>query len=328
MGQHSALTWLHTYGRRYPSAWDAYARLLNDPPMEWPQWCWCPLAGTYAVLSQGTERSLSTEEARDVGPLGALAAWRATQGIYRVHPTLLRELLDTPVLGEIPPAVLERLPEWCVYVETPGHRLWTLDLAGYWAYLEHDINTARRELRIVLDVVGVEQLGQVIIHLGGTLHDGLRAAVSEARVQALRAGQPDIAPSLAAINGQEVELGGLVSVLLYLCADEPEIEGRVPLPPKTALTKKGRVIMPTAARPLVHECGYRLGARLDAALQAASESDSGTGTKIAPHVRRAHWHSYWMGPRDGERRASLRWLSPMLVGGAPETAVVRPVGAP
>jgi hypothetical protein len=233
------------------------------------------------------------------------------------------------MVGEIPPAVLERLPEWSVYVETPGHRLWSLELAGYWAYLESDISAARSELRLILDVVGANRLGQVIVHLGGTLVDGVRAAVREARVQALRAGQPDVAPSLAGVDEQNLaELGGLVSVLLYLCADEPEIDGRVPLPPKVARTKKGRSILPTPARPLVHECGYRMGARLDAALLAASEHADGTGAKVAAHVRRAHWHAYWLGPRDGERRVSLRWLSPILVGGAPETAVVRPVGEP
>jgi hypothetical protein len=214
-------------------------------------------------------------------------------------------------------------------VETPGHRLWTLELAGYWAYLECDSNTGRRELRLVLDIIGAERLGHIIVHLGSTLIDGLRAAVAEARVQALRTGQPEIAPSLAGVDERQLaELGGLLSVLLYLCADEPEIDGLVPMPPKVARTKKGRAILPTPARPLVHECGYRLGARLDAALHAASEHADGTGTKVAAHVRRAHWHAYWTGPRDGERRLSLRWLSPMLVGGAPETAVVRPVGDP
>ena len=33
-----------------------------------------------------------------------------------------------------------------------------------------------------------------------------------------------------------------------------------------------------------------------------------------PHWRRAHWHSYWTGPRDGERIARLKWIPPIPVG--------------
>jgi hypothetical protein len=38
------------------------------------------------------------------------------------------------------------------------------------------------------------------------------------------------------------------------------------------------------------------------------------GTKAA-HWRRGHWHRYWIGPRDGERKLEPRWVKPMLVAG-------------
>lgn len=323
MSQHRALTWLHSYGRRYPWAWEAYARLLADPPMQWPPWCWCPLAGAYAVISRGAK--CTTGEAADVGILGALAAWRATQGIYRVHPTLLAELLATPISGDVPVDVLQRLPEWCVYVETTSHTLWGLPMHGFWAYLEYDSETARRELRLVVDI-GEDRLGQIVIHLGGSLLHGLTQAVSEARIRALRSGHPHLAPSLGsapelAANG----VAGIVSVLLYLCADDAEIDDRREPPPKVVRGAK-RPIMPAAKAPVLHPTGVRLGSALDAARARAEHAD-GTGSAMAPHVRRAHWHTYWTGPREGERRASVRWLSPILVGfaDAPSEPTVRPV---
>lgn len=323
MTQHRALEWLHLYGRRYPWAWESYARLLADPPAQWPSWCWCPLAGAYAVISRGEAPPLTTA---DVSALGALAAWRATQGIYRVHPTLLAELLATPISGDLPTETLLRLPEWCVYIETPGHVLWGEPLHGYWAHLEHDVQTARRELRIVLDI-DARELAPVLMHLGGSLQDGLALAVRESRVQALRTGHAAIAPSFSATEIQRITAGlsGLVSVLLYLCADEAEIDDLREPPPKVVRGAK-RLILPAARAPVVHETGVRLGSALDAARARAERAD-GTGAAVTPHVRRAHWHAYWTGPRDGERRISLRWLSPILVGfeGAPEEATVRPV---
>ena len=37
---------------------------------------------------------------------------------------------DTPVEGDIPCEVLHRLPEWCVYVETPGMTAFQAPLHG------------------------------------------------------------------------------------------------------------------------------------------------------------------------------------------------------
>lgn len=328
LAQHRAVQWLHLYGRRYPSAWQDYARLLADPPEPWPSWCYCPLAGSYAVLSQGGE--CTAEQAADVGPLGALAAWRPTQGIYRFHPALLDELIATTVSGELPAEVLKRLPAWCVYVETPQRTLWGLPLHGFFAFLEYDVNEHREELRLGFDIGSELEAGtplaQCVVHLGGTLEEGIRAAVRTARVQALRGGLADRAPSLVGIDGFD-EIGGLVSLVLYLCAEDAEIEERRPLPAPVVHGKK-RAICPAAKAPLVHPCGYRVGSALElgrAKLRHAG--GTGDGSSITPHVRRAHWHRYWTGPRDGERRIALRWLSPILVAlkDVPTEATVIPV---
>lgn len=333
--QHRAVSWLHTYGRRYPRAWELYARLLDDPPCTWAPWCWCPIAGAFAVISEGRER-ITSEEAADLGPLAALAAWRATQGIYRFHPALLAELLDTPIAGDLPTEVLTRMPAWCVYVETAGALIWGLPLRGFFAFLEDDVNTGRRELRLVLDYEGsdaMERPGQLVVHLGGTFAEGIAAAVREARIQALRDGRGAEAPALGPGGADEAAraFGGLLSLLVYLCADEAEVTPRVVLPPKVVKGKK-RPILPVAKAPVIHETGARLGARLifaRARYAREDEADAATGMSVRPHVRRAHWHHYWTGPRDAERRLVLRWLSPILVGlddDAPSEATVRPVG--
>ena len=48
-----------------------------------------------------------------------------------------------------------------------------------------------------------------------------------------------------------------------------------------------------------------------------------------PHVRRAHWHGFWSGPRESDaRKLSLKWLPPIqdnLDLGDDLPAVVRPV---
>ena len=37
----------------------------------------------------------------------------------------------------------------------------------------------------------------------------------------------------------------------------------------------------------------------------------GTGRSVRPHVRRAHWHHYWVG--EGRTRLEVRWIEPTFV---------------
>ena len=58
--------------------------------------------------------------------------------------------------------------------------------------------------------------------------------------------------------------------------------------------------------------GFRMGAALRAYKRNKASSERHGGT-IRPHMRRAHWHHYWVGPRDGDRRRIVKWLPPIEV---------------
>ena len=80
----------------------------------------------------------------DVARLAALGAWRVTQGIYRFDPDLYLAIIETSVDGDLPHDVLYRMPEWCVYVETPGMLWLGVQLHGFFAHLESDAKSSRR----------------------------------------------------------------------------------------------------------------------------------------------------------------------------------------
>ena len=269
----------------------------------WPDWCYCPLAASYAVVSGGSDRPLSPAEASEISELGALAAWRPTQGIYRYDPTLLAELLAADLSGDIPTEVLHRLPEWCVYVELGG----ATDLRGFFAHLEWDAGDGREELRLLLDYE--HRLLGIPIHLGGTVEEGLRRFGREAAAQHAMRSDTQVSSSLYDGVVQLADtVSGLVSLVLYLCSTEPDIDGES-LRPVAVRGPRG-VRHEPPPRPTVRETGHRIGA----ALRRARSQSTGAGTTPATHVRRAHWHTYWVGPRDNARR-ELRWISPTLVGG-------------
>jgi hypothetical protein len=285
---------------------------------DWADWCFLPLSGTYAIVSKG-KTIQSPHQAQHIGILGALAAWRVTQGIYRFDPTTFDAIWKTPVTGDIPTEVLFHLPEWCVYIPTPDQTWQGATLNGFFAHLEHDMNDRRIELRLVLDVTESfgDQLLVMPIHLGkGGVAAGVEAMLKEASHQFPVSVQT---PEVEAQNLSN-DVSPLVSLVLYLCSQAAEIKEagngkRVPSHPKPLKTKKGMRIFPPN-QPTRWEVGYRLGAALRQAL-LEHEPGEATGTHASPrpHIRRAHWHSFWVGKRDqpNARSVTLKWLPPIPV---------------
>ncbi len=318
--EHRARGHLIAAGQIYPGCWkqlDGFRQARGKDLPYWPDWCYLPLAASYAVVSAdaGTER-ISPLRSGDVGRIGALAAWRPTQGIYRFDETLYQALIDTPISGDLPVDVLMHLPEWCVYIETPGLTIDDDTLDGFFAHLEWDANTQRQELRLLLDITKPDGylLLPVPIHLTGTLREGIEAASIEAQRQAWRLKRPDIGDILKEIPALPFE--PLVSLLLYLCVEEVDFggEGR-PEHPQPKRTKKGWRLFP-AKSVRQWDVGVRLGTALRRATSAAETADSeGSRHRPRPHVRKAHWHSFWTGPKDDtdQRKIRVKWLPPIPV---------------
>lgn len=335
--------------RDYPGAWQALDAFRADKGRnglpDWPAWCYLPMAAAYAVVSGCGAGRVSIDRAGDVARMAALSAWRMTQGIYRFDPAVFEAVRDTPVDGDIPADVLYRLPEWCVYVETPGMQAFGGPLHGAWVHLEWDANDGRTELRLLLDTdVG---LHPIPLHLGRwSLAESLERMQAEAvrhgfgRVLSAQA-PGGVLPPDAAAGAMRPVVEPIVSLVLYLCSQAGEIGdgSRRPGNPEPKRTKRGWRLF-QADRPTTWDVGLRLGAALRRAYQA-EQTGSGGGEHAGPrpHIRRAHWHGFRSGPMkraDGsdiptaERRFDLRWLPPIAVAMGDATpadmpAVVRPV---
>lgn len=339
---------LEYYSRIYPSAWKQVDQFREGRGKElpfWPEWCFLPLAGAYAIVtaeatSQGID--ITSEKGmyifNDVGIIGTLAAWRPTQGVYRFDPDVYAAVVDTPITGDLPHNILFNLPEWCVYIETPGLEILGRPLYGFFAHLEQDANDGRKELRLVLDHTGPQDERPILmpqpIHLGPwPLLESIERVVREARAQADRLFNSDVDIPDEMPNVLEKSYMPMVSLLLYICSTNGEIgdgEHR-PKRPRSTKTKKGQRMFPPH-KVTTWDVGTRMGSALRKARQTVESPgtvDMTAGPHSSPraHVRRAHWHGYWIGPRDGEQKFILKWISPVLVGAAGEDlpVTIRPV---
>ena len=109
--------------KRYPEAISGIekVRLMKGREIpDWPYWCFFP-ESHWTMLFMGKQRSQFTREMwRYIQKRQVLGTWRYSKGIYSVHPALLNALTETSITDSLPMDVFLQLPEWCIYVRTPG----------------------------------------------------------------------------------------------------------------------------------------------------------------------------------------------------------------
>ncbi len=350
------LVLLREYSRDLPRAWrqlaDMRERRGKDLPW-WPDWCYVPIAGAIAVVTEGAPLPLGPAEkakmlAHPPAIVAALAAWRMTKGIYRFDPTLLEEVANMPLDGNLPAQVFLSLPEWCVYIETPGlvfravrHDISRVD--GFFAHLEYDVNHNRSELRLVLYMPDAGAQGftpwlPFPVHLG-------EWSVEEAVRRTFRAAQVDVWPLTPDEEGETVAgmaaaITPFINLVLYICSANADFGDERPTHPsqRPPADKKKKLV--AAEQPRIWDVGIRLGPALRRAQTTTSSSPTATERSQTsrasprPHWRRGHWHHYWTGPRSKpeERKLIVHWLPPIPVGipefDAPTPAVIRKIVRP
>ncbi|MFL5303058.1 MAG: hypothetical protein ACJ79R_22230, partial [Anaeromyxobacteraceae bacterium] len=169
--------------------------------------------------------------------------------------------------------------------------------------------------------------GAIPIHLGGTVEAGIASAVATAREAARVAGRAFADHArLAPPEALAAALAPMVNLTLYVCARNAEMRDAAgkrerPANPRPTKTSAGPRLFPPD-RPTTWDVGYRTGAALAAASASAGEPQGGTHASPRPHIRRAHWHHFWTGPRAGEREIALRWLPPIPVNVDDEHGIV------
>ncbi|MFM0465117.1 hypothetical protein PQR34_45185, partial [Paraburkholderia sediminicola] len=244
-----------------------------------------------------------------VNVLATLAGWRVTQGVYRFDPTLYNALIATPIEGKLPTELLSRLPEWTVYIETPGMRWVGEPLHGVFAQVG-DLHDGAEVLTLVAHTGGPDHaVSGVSIRLG---EETIEASLEAVYFRHAAKGMAVDADELATLHA----VPRIISLLLYLCSEAAEIGdgARRPVRPVPRKTKKGTRMFP-AERTAAWDVGMRLGAALRRTWNDEDRAGKVSGSMNAsprPHIRRAHWHTFLRGSRQNPKRI-LRWLFPMPI---------------
>lgn len=268
-----------------------------------------------------------------VRSLAAVGAWRFTQGVYCFDPTAYEAICATPPKGPLGAKNVEGPPDYCSYLVTPGLMIGAFPVRGAYVYLDFDFKRNCLGLCMTFDLDGQYLVFDIALN-SGTLEEALNIAMareiettSPGAAAALMASGPNTAKDLC----RAVET--VVSLYLYLCAQNADFGdgSERPAKPQPTRTKRGYRLFPPN-NPKIWTVGSRVGANLRAsrewAAQHAANEEQGIHSGPRPHFRRAHWHTYLVGPR--KSRSIHMWIHPCLVNcDNPEmlAATLRPVAS-
>lgn len=330
---------LRRYSQAFPLAWRQIASMRKDRGKAlpfWPDWCYCPIAASIAIVTDGVTR-LGPEEVAKIqeyppAAMAALAAWRITKGAYRFDESLLQELAKMPIEGDLPAEVFYQLPEWSIYIETPGMIYLDQEIAGFFASLEYDVNDNRQELRLLFVNEALSNI-PMPLHLGKwTLRESIDRAIIEGQRNFSVLGLNEQLPGDEERSYLADQLEPFLNLVIYICSVNADYgERERPRHPSQLPRRKGK--LPAAGEVRSWDIGVRVGTALKRTVSAggsAAESMVDGRRQPRSHYRRAHWHHFWVGPRDGERKLIVKWLPPIPVNVTDEDeknqpAVIKPV---
>lgn len=227
-----------------------------------------------------------------------MGAFRSTKYIIKPHPELEKELFATDLPQEIPTSALLKTPSWAMYLElgddikagtalAPLHGIFVANL------LEGGKPT--------LEMTGVGQgyaahTVSVYVNLGNDLK------VSDA-IATMQKNSPTRTVDERSLPVQMMRYA--LNMMLYMSSKEPDYNREQIRHPVPKPSLRG-FYYPEPKTTTEVGVGVRLGSALMQAKQQMTqyaESERKSGRTMPPHVRRAHYHAFRVGPRKIEGTA-------------------------
>lgn len=236
--------------------------------------------------------------------------WAANKQVYKFDADLELSLADSEKI-HLPVRILDRLPYYTFYLEFASDGIFCNNFHGAFVHI------VRKDTGYLVYIERIKEDGRVMF---GTL-----PLVAENNEDATflfsREHFPCDISSERNVDWREFGFF-LINALLYLCADNAEVQ-------ESAITKATykprKEIRNKFSEIRQWECGYRYGAEIrrkkiirekkDDLDKPVKKTDLRIRRSLPAHTRRAHWHHYWTGPRSGERKLILHWIAPVFVSG-------------
>ncbi len=323
--------WIRQLNRTYPNLWVDLRKVYADPGkiirpksggMELmksvPDWCIMPTLFPFLVLTDKYGEAYYLSHMDEIMTIASMYIWRASKGIYRFAPEIYEALTTQPLTGNVPNDCFYHLPEWAVYIETPGLSYERHPMDGFIAHLDYNLFSCGIDLQFAMFLHGNERPRMIALPLGeATLIDAMDR-VDE--VDNIFMHDNHRIRYIGTREEYRKTFSAMLQLVLYLCSEEPDM-------PEIEHPQKRRTACGGVRGPKETQV-WDVGVRISNAIRNyknrehyVQENDlsvaQGAHASPRPHVRSAHWHTYWTGPRDAHfprRKPVIRGLPPIPSG--------------
>lgn len=310
------------YNKHYPNCFNQVDDIRNNASDgDWNKdLCYIPIAATLSIMMQYKLVDISNTP----DELAALSAWRQDKQILVFDDDLAETLYKQADDLTLPVDVLLRLPYRCVFIQTSKTK--------FFVWIEHDYNTKNHQLRF--KIYGKELPVPLIVDLkeGYNLLKGVTMPMLQAFKQL-----PSFRESSFVDLCQNLHKDArkLIQLVLYICSDKPDVIENYE---QKKIYKKSNIVRDVFREVRKWEVGVRYGNAFKKYKQTIQENKGDGEIEIQnskneledeanievkmihtsrkrPHIRRGHWHRFWIGKKDSEdRKLIFRWIPPLEIG--------------
>lgn len=315
---------------KYQDCWNIVEDFRNDSTLPWwDKRCYIPIAAGLAIAADGDmSKKAIWNSSLEADLIVATAAWRLHKQIYLFDPAMEKVLINQADQNlKIPIDILNKIPFFCVYIETTTME----DMDGFFVHFESDTNTGELELRFLI-VLKDGDIFPIPFHLieGGTIADGINASFEKANEN----------QHMLHTNKYEIDDAKdyardlcckLLQLVLYVCSKNKEmiedpVQKKITRQPKSFQfikdkyrevqrwnfgEKSGDFIRKFYK---THDFEEEVKKKNETNITNNPKRSKTNGTPKRPHLRKAHWHHYWIGSDNKENRTlELKWMAPMFI---------------
>lgn len=305
---------------KYPGCWDLIERIRNeqgkqtseifvDKPAVWKSWCYIPIGICRSIITDIFGNDNLMLASYDASLMATLAPWRQYKEIFQFDEELVKDLqgeAEYTVNMSVPSNIFLKLPYPAMFIQTEKEK-------GFFVSLENDPGRGDQELRFVF----VDPSDKDTPYYPSYIAFNNKETIGD-----------QVKKMMTFLNGQrsndklENELAKLLStsfqLVLYLCTKQPDLR-------QTSKPVKRSAVIHDSYREIRQwDVGIRYGNAIRAYTKKITDSgetdENSTGHQGShapkrPHIRRGHFHHYWVGSKSkpDERKQELIWLEPTFV---------------
>ncbi len=312
------------YSKNYTKCWEKieYEKCLNSNEES-------PTIKSIARIVMSKERKVldkidyMSSVAIDLEMLTALSMWRKNKQIYSFYGELEKLLYEQATEDfNVPVDVLQNLPYSCIFIETKNLNI--MDILGFFAF--YLVKNNKKQFRLML--VTKDLLIPVPLYVAKG--QNIKNVFSHFFDQYSSFTQKRHPCSEQDYKNQAEQYIRLVTsvmqLLLYICAQNAEIsekneDGKV--------YKKRAVIKDQYKEVRQFECGRKISEVIRKTVKVHANDVAipepinnrqkiivlqKNGSQKRPHVRKGHWHHYWIGSKkEQNRQLKLNWIAPSII---------------